>query len=203
MSELNPLSCPRCGRAGDSVAALAAAETQHQRANGRFSGSGVGFGTFGIGVGVGGGSYAEDRTAQSGRARLFAAPKPIRLSFEGWRVLGLGLASAFALGALPEVLGAFGGDVREVLAGFQPTAGVILGVIGALAAAASLWRCAGLVKAHQAAEVAVNEHWPARQARYAELRYCESCHVVFDGEGRSETADEAGFGRMSDPMMGA
>lgn len=37
---------------------------------------------------------------------------------------------------------------------------------------------------------------PQERARYGELRYCDKCHILFDGHGMSERADAAGFERM-------
>lgn len=192
MSELKPSSCPRCGQPGHSVAALAAAETRHAREAGRFSGAIAG--TFGLGLGVG--SSGSAATAQTERARVFAPPRPLRLPFAQWPTLALAaalLTTPAWLGLAAKVLS---GDrdldltaAHPLLWGFMTVAAMAVGCLALLDLVVR-------AKRQDAREDAVNEDRPARQARYAELRYCGGCHAVFDGEGRSEPADEAGFGRM-------
>lgn len=85
---------PRCGEAGRSVAAMAAAETHHHETAGRFSGSGLVFGTSGAGLGFFGGSTSERRTARSERAARFAPPEPARPPLPAGPLKTLALALA-------------------------------------------------------------------------------------------------------------
>lgn len=183
--------CPRCGGHGRSVAALAAAETSHQRAAGRFAGSGVGAGAFGAGVGLGSGSYSEERTTRSERARLFAPPARIGLPFAVWP-FGLALAALAAPEHVVSALAAFGVAAPDL----PRLSTALLTVIIAGGGALVLWALFAAFEGHRALEADRNRSLPQRRARYAELRYCAGCHVVFDGQARAEPADREGVDRL-------
>jgi hypothetical protein len=68
------LLCPQCGKPGHSVAAINNKESEYIEKKGVFSGAGIGLTASGLGLGVGGGTYRENGTQSTKRAKLFEEP---------------------------------------------------------------------------------------------------------------------------------
>lgn len=212
---MSNVSCPRCkASATKSVAAMNYSETRRWERDGQFSGSGVGIGTGGLGVGFGGGSYHERGEEQSKRADVFEeptaqAPFPVAsllvgglfgggllinyTSFAGFFIDAVGGSSSSA--ATEGTFAAFSGHTTSAISEMISSPLVIgLCVVGGMAFIAMQWIAAG--KNNQKNEQWLQKEYPALLDRYNELRYCETCHTLFDATGEARDASPLGFNAL-------
>lgn len=209
-------TCPKCKQSShtSSLAALNYKETSLSDTQGRFSGSAIGTG----GIMLGGGSYSGHTTTRTKRAAKFDEPEEVESNSLSFLFLGLCgfigftvIAGSFMNSDAPlSMFSLFGVpssssispssniapfqkgilDIKEHYATF-------LGAFFVFTAALILflyWKRA-LQSEDKAAEYN-KQVLPKFQERYAQLHYCEKCHVIFDEKGKYESATENGFDNM-------
>lgn len=178
------------------MAAMNYAETQVWDKTGTFSGSGVGIGSGGIGIGMGGGTFTEHGEEKSKRAAVFREPERYALPFVG--VLFAGLFAAFFLSSGADVVTAIAPPVDTSSGNPMDNLAVVLlpalKVIGPIAGLAIFGTNVFKAFENQKEEDRLNnEVLPKEVRRYNELRYCESCNLLFDAKGRSAEGSAIGF----------
>lgn len=194
--------CPRCNSTGQSVAAMNYRETQVWDKSGRFSGSGVGITSGGLGVGFASGSYSEEGTMQSKRAKTFDEPSAVLKPVAG--VLFVALFVAIIYNSAPDVIGTVIESSGNSYAHKSPaTEAMTDGILTILKYAAPVAGLALLIGAFARAMRNNDENiktlettYPKQLARYNELQYCENCHSLFDSKNRSADANNIGFDQM-------
>lgn len=195
---LHTCTCPRCNSAGRSVAAMNYAETQRWDKRGTFSGSGVGIGAGGIGVGFGGGTYSEHGEQQTKRADVFEEPARFAKPVLGVVFFGMVAMAAYSSG--PSLLGdmfAASSSDSEPMTKLSSSLMPVLTVVGPILALLIGGITLMTALRNQKEEDQLNkEIWPKQIHRYNQLRYCESCHILFDSKGRSADGSELGFSQM-------
>lgn len=186
--------CPKCGGAGASLGALNYAETQQWEKSGRFSGAGVGIGTGGLGIGVGGGTYSEQGESRSKRAGVFKEPEPI--SIPVGPIIVVGILGILGLQIMPDVLSA-GIEDNGVATAMLSQGLELLRILLPLISGVFIIGLAMIVIKSKNEEDRINsQKHPKRLARYNSLRYCDSCHTLYDSEGRFEDANKIGFDKL-------
>ena len=202
--------CPKCNQSHhtNSLAALNYKETAFSNTNGNFSGSAIGTG----GIMFGGGSYSSNTTTQSKRALKFDEPEEVESNSSFLIFLGFcaGMAllvsagsilhpdnsffSSFSIGSTPS---SNASAPQKELFNIVDNYRTIVGGFAAFSAVLILFL---YLKRAQEADNEANSYnnnmLPDFQDRYAQLHYCEKCHVIFDEKGNFESATEKGFSHM-------
>lgn len=130
----------------------------------------------------------------------FVVGEPARFAKPVLGVVFFGMIAMAAYSSAPSLMGDMvatssgGNDLLSKLSGsLMPILTVIAPVaallIGGMAVVTAL--------RNQKEEDRLNkEVWPKQVHRYNQLRYCESCHILFDSQGRSADGSELGFSQM-------
>lgn len=176
------------------------AETQLWNKSGSFSGGGVGIGTGGIGAGMGGGSYSENGAQQSKRASVFDEPEVALKPVMGVVIVGSVLAAIYS--AAPDLIGSLAANApgSSLSPNMSQSLDGLLSILKYVMPIASLGVFYAIYKRarenHEDNERALTVDKPQLLARYNELKYCESCHTLFDNQGRAEDANSIGFDKL-------
>ncbi len=202
-------SCPKCKAPSMSVSAMNYKETERWDKQGRFRGvgGGVGIGTGGVGLGVGlmGGSYSESGERRTKRADVYQEPQTatpklpaaaiagIVASLGGIFIYQFGLSFYTSINNQSSNTTPVDGFADKLIDMFTIVGPIIVVIL-------VLWGFYHLVTGSKTAEKQADAYnntvYPHLRKRYAELRYCESCHLLFDSDGNSAIADENGFNQM-------
>ncbi len=202
MSDFN---CPLCDHESVSVAAMNLAETKHWSKRGTFSGSGVGIGTGGLGVGVGGGSYSETGVEQTKRADVFDEPEKASLPFGAVIAVAMFVIIAFSMApGMIKTLAESSPAHAESTASVNPqikniadSGEKLLTMVAPLFAFAVIGFALITARGNKEREARYNsEVYPKTLERYNEIRYCEHCNTLFDGDGNTADGNKLGFEKI-------
>lgn len=208
MNNKTNLHCPHCQNLGKSVAAICMSGSSQSETSGEFTGGGAGISLSGsLGIGMGGGSYTSETKQNTRLAELFQPPeKPVEPE-EGlyipsgiWSVLAL-----LPLILLARVTNAMGGNDNCFIKPIGDFVGIIDSYSGiiffvGLILAVSCWAIFPtpehiLNERENAKKVYATKlkYYEKAYSRYKQLKYCDTCHLIFDTAGNSYDADGKGI----------
>lgn len=205
MPQYKVCKCPRCHNDGISVGAMHYRETQQWHKSGTFSGSGIGIGTGGVGVGFGGGTYSESGEIATKRANKFAEPN--RYEVPILHLIIPLIIVLFAINCLPMMM-----DIMQsIVVGqnqsvennnlnmdkIKPVVNFFNYYIAPLYGIFIMYKIfRTTIKAQEEEQHLNTVVYPQQLYRYNELRYCESCHTLYDHNNNAENANEIGMQKM-------
>lgn len=201
--------CPRCGHVGRSVAAMHYQETTVWDVSGRFTGAGVGVGTGGLGVGVMSGTMSQTGEGGTRRAHVFAEPHAT--SSHSAFILLMGMVVAMAFYLVPRVMHfllthdyvplpahdtgptftTLVADPRPQFPAWVWTVITAVSICGALVLAWKAYRMAQ--QEDQETDYHNATEWQRQLQRYNTLRYCSTCHTLYDTDHHAVDATASGF----------
>lgn len=204
-------TCPKCNQShhSNSLAALNYKETAFSNTDGSFSGSAIGTG----GIMFGSGTYSGHTTNQSKRAAKFDEPEKAESNatfslflglcgFIGFTVIAgsfmnsdapLSMFSLFGVSSSTSNISPLQKEILDIKEHYAAFLGAFFAFTAVLIFFLHFKRA--LQSEDEAAEYN-KQVLPKFQERYAELHYCEKCHVIFDEKGKYESATENGFNNM-------